>query len=300
MSLERCPIGCVPIVWNNADLVDLAPEVGPDEILDAYVRLGYAGTQHGRGFPEGEALATQLERRSLRFAELYSALPADAGGLTDDAEVIARRDLDRLVAARGEVLVVALDGSPERDAVSGRVNGIDGAPRWPDQAFDRLAAMLGELAAAAPAGVRVAFHPHTATWIEAPDEVDRLAARLAGSRAGLCLDVGHYLVGGGDPVEAVRRHGALVTHVHVKDVDPVVLARLRAGELAGFAGAVRERIFTEAGNGALDLRGVLGALDRIGYDGWLMVEQDSSWLAPAEAAAVGIRVLRYAIGELER
>ena len=300
MSLAGCPIGCVPIVWNNADLTDLAPEVADEEILDAYARLGYAGTQHGRGLPEGRELAALLGGRGLRFAELYSALPATPDGLADGAGALARRDLERLVAAGGEVLVVALDGSPERDAVSGRVNGIDGAPRWPDDAYDRLASLLDELAGIAPDGVRVAFHPHTATWIEAPDEVDSLAARLAGGRAGLCLDVGHYLVGGGDPVKAIERHGALVTHVHAKDVDPAVLERLRAGRIAGFGDAVRERIFTELGNGALDLAGVLGALDRIGYGGWLMVEQDSSWLAPSEAAAVGIRTLRYAIREQDR
>ncbi len=296
MKLAEAPIGCVPIVWNNADLPDLAPEAGPGEILDAFARLGFAGTQHGRGFPEGEALATELRARGLRFAELYSALEADATGLADDAEAFARRDLDRLVDAGGEVLVVAVHGSPERDAVSGRV-GPD-APRWPDAAFDRLADLLDGLAASAPDPVRVAFHPHTATWIEAPDEVEALADRLGGTGAGLCLDVGHYLVGGGDPVEAIARYGSLITHIHAKDVDPDVLARLRRGELDGFGGAVRERLFTELGNGALDLAGTVRALDRIGYGGWLMVEQDSTWLAPAEAAAIGGRVLRYAIREL--
>jgi len=300
MSLAACPIGCVPIVWNNADLVDLAPEVAFSEILDTYVRLGFAGTQHGRGFPEGEALAAELGRRGLRFAELYSALPSTPGGLADDAESVARRDLDRLIAAGGEVLCVALDGIPERDAVGGRVHALADAPRWPEGAFGQLAGLLDRLAAAAPAGVRVAFHPHTATWVEAPDEVEQLAACLDGTGAGLCLDVGHYLVGGGDPVEAIDRYGSLVTHVHAKDVDPAVLGRLRDGEIPGFGDAVRGRLFTELGNGALDLAGVVRALDEIGYAGWIMVEQDSSWLAPAEAAAVGARVLRYAIREQDR
>jgi inosose dehydratase len=142
--------------------------------------------------------------------------------------------------------------------------------------------------------VKVCFHPHAATWIEAPDEVEGLADRLGGSGVGLCLDVGHYLVGGGDPVTAIGRYRELLGHVHLKDVDPAVLARLRAGEMPDFGAAVRERIFTELGNGALDLGGVLSALDRIGYRGWLMVEQDSSWLQPSEAAAVGRRVLEYA------
>jgi inosose dehydratase len=168
----------------------------------------------------------------------------------------------------------------------------DGAPRWRQPAYDRLARLLRELAGEAPDDVRVAFHPHTATWIEAPDEVDALADRLPGTGAGLCLDVGHYLVGGGDPVEAIRRLGPLITHLHAKDVDPAVLARLRAGEIAGFGPAIRERLFTELGNGALDLPGVVRELDAIGFEGWIMVEQDSSWLPPAEAAAIGLRALR--------
>ncbi len=288
-------IGCVPVLWNNVDLPDLAPMVAHDEILDAMARLGYQGTQFGRGFPEGEALRTELAGRDLRLAEWYCPLPADENGITDAADAMARDTLARLEAAAGEVLVVALDGSPERDGFSGRV--AEGAPRWPAPAYDRLARLLDELAGEAPDGVRVAFHPHTATWIEAPVEVDALAARLVGTDAGLCLDVGHYLVGGGDPVEAIRHHGSLITHVHAKDVDPSVLSRLRAGEIAGFGAAIRERLFTELGNGVLDLPGVVRALAAIEFDGWIMVEQDSSWLPPAEAAATGLRALR---AELDR
>ena len=62
--------------------------------------------------------------------------------------------------------------------------------------------------------------------------------------------------------------------------------------------AIRERIFTELGNGVLDLPGVVRALDGIGYDGWIMVEQDSSWLPPAEAAEIGGRALRAALAEI--
>ncbi len=298
MSLRDAPIGCVPIVWNNADDVGMAPLAPAGTVLDEIARLGFAGIQFGRGFPEGDDLRGELARRNLRFAELYSALPAGPNGLADGAADIARRDLDRLAAAGGEVLVVALDGGGERDAWSGRV--AVGAPQWSASAYAGLAELLAELVGAAPDGTQVAFHPHTATWIEAPDEVAALAARLPGTGAGLCLDVGHHLVGGGEPARAIRALGSLVTHVHLKDVDHAVLARLRAGELAGFGAAVRERIFTELGNGALDLAGVLSTLDAIGYTGWLMVEQDSSWLPPAEAAAVGKRVLDYALRELDR
>jgi inosose dehydratase len=288
-------VGCVPIVWNNVDLPDLGPPVAFDVVLDELARLGFEGTQFGRGFPEGDALRAELARRDLRLAEWYVSLPVTDAGLANHAFPVANDVLDRLLAAHGEVLCVAVDGSPERDALAGRVIG--DAPRWPDAAFTELASILDHLAGDA-GSARVVFHPHVASWIEAPDEVDRLADALRGSQAGLCLDVGHYTVGGGDPVEAIRRHGPLIRHVHAKDVDPAVLARMRSGELSGMWPAIRERVFTELGNGVLDLHGVVAALDGIGYDGWIMVEQDSSWLPPAEAAEIGGRALRAALAEV--
>ena len=298
VSVRNALIGCVPIVWNDVDHPDLAPDVSSETLLDEFARLGFAGIQHGHGWAEGDALRSDLDRRGLRLAELYSALPATPEGLADGAADLARRDLARLIAAGGEVLVVALDSSHERDGWSGRVS-IE-APRWAAPAYDELADLLAELANAAPADVRVAFHPHAATWIEAPNEVEALALKLPETGAGLCLDVGHYTVGGGEPVRAIRAFGPLVTHVHLKDVDPSVLAGLRSGALDGFGAAVRARIFTELGNGMLDLVGTLGTLDALDYAGWLMVEQDSTWLRPAEAAAVGKRVLEFAIRELDR
>jgi sugar phosphate isomerase/epimerase len=74
-----------------------------------------------------------------------------------------------------------------------------------------------------------------------------------------------------------------------------VLAGLRSGALAGFELALRARVFTELGAGVLDLLGCLRALADQDYAGWLMVEQDSSWSPPSEAAAIGRRVLALAL-----
>ena len=292
MSLLESPIGCVPIVWNNADWLDLAPETPAETVLDEIARLGFAGTQHGRGFPEGDVLREALARRGLRFAELYSALDATEDGLAPE------RPTSPDATLAGSSPVAARCSSSPSTSAGSETNG-PGASRMalragPKRRSTRWRSCCEELAAAAPDGVRVAFHPHAGTWVEDPEEVAALAERLPGTGAGLCLDVGHCLVGGGDPVDAIGRYGSLVTHVHAKDVDPAVLARLRNGELTGLGGAVRERLFTELGNGALDLDGVLRGLDRIGYAGWLMVEQDSSSLHPSEAAAIGRRVLEYA------
>ena len=295
-GLKAAPIGVVPIVWNNVDLLDLAPAIPAEHVLDEVARLAFAGCQFGRGFPEGEELRRAVAARGLRLAERYCELPADRDGLGISARRTAFDLLEMTIADGGEVLNVALTAGGGRDAWAGHASDA-AAPRWQDASFVELAELLAELAEAAGDRCRVAFHPHSATWIETPEEVDRLAAQLDGS-AGLCLDVGHFLVGGGDPAAAVARYGQLIRHVHLKDVDQAVLERLRAGELTSFADAIRARVFTELGNGLLDLRGVLEQLAAIGYEGWLMVEQDSSWLAPAEAAAVGRRVLGYALAEV--
>ena len=46
---------------------------------------------------------------------------------------------------------------------------------------------------------------------------------------GWCLDTGHLLIGGTDPVQFAREHGDRVKHVHLKDVDGDLAADVRAG-----------------------------------------------------------------------
>ena len=108
---------------------------------------------------------------------------------------------------------------------------------------------------------------------------------------GICLDTGHHIVAGADPVADLLALGERVRHVHLKDVDPDILAGLRTGAYRGLADAVRQGLFTELGSGSLDLDAVLVALAARAYDGWLMVEQDRSLGPPSESAATGRRVL---------
>jgi inosose dehydratase len=86
--------------------------------------------------------------------------------------------------------------------------------------------------------------------------------------------------------------------VHLKDVDPAVLTRLRIGALEGLGHAIRDRVFTELGAGMLDLDGVIAALAELDYAGWLIVEQDTTWGPPSESAAIGRRVLASTLRRL--
>jgi inosose dehydratase len=294
-ALPNASIGTVPILWQYRDEPATGHPIDPASLLDEFARLGFEGTQLGDSFPEGSELRRMLADRGLRLAEVYVALPATADGLSADAPAIGRERLRLLREGGGDVLCVALDGSPERDPWTARASS-PGAPRLTEGAWTGLTTFVNELAAETiRAGARLAFHPHAGTYVETPDEVDRLVASTDPATVGICLDVGHYTVGGGDPVAALERLGDRVTHVHLKDVDPAVHASMRAGALDGFDTATRLRVFTELGSGSLDLMGILRLLHGRRYSGWLMVEQDSSWPPPSEAAAIGRRVLAHAL-----
>jgi inosose dehydratase len=293
--LSGASIGTVPILWNNVDIPELRLGTTAETILDDIARTGFDGCQLGLGFPEGDALRTTLAARKLRLAEVYASIPATVDGPTATALDEVRERLRLLVAGGGEVLCIAFDGSPDRDPFAGRAAD-PATPRLTSAGWTATLALLETIAAeTTAAGARIAFHPHAGTYVETPEEVERLAGLIDAATLPFCLDVGHFLVGGGDPVAAIRRYGSRVTHVHLKDVDPEVLAGLRDGSVGGFGAAIRLRLFTELGAGALDLDGVLAALAERRYDGWLMVEQDSCWGPPAESAAIGRRVLAAAL-----
>ena len=79
-------------------------------------------------------------------------------------------------------------------------DGYDARPTLDDRQWATLLANLDRLAdAAADRGVLAVLHPHVGTMVETRDEVDRV---LDGSSIRLCLDTGHLLIGGTDPLAA--------------------------------------------------------------------------------------------------
>jgi inosose dehydratase len=298
--LARATIGINQILWANDDLPELTPPVDPLVILDEMARLGYRGSQLGSTFPRGAALGDALAARGMRIAEVYACLECTTDGPVPGALDSGRAKLAELHAAGGDVLVAALPLSPDRVGHGGRAAS-PGVPRMTGPGVERLARLLEVLGREARDGSHfLAFHNHVGTFFETPDELDGLLAASDPDLVAICLDVGHYLLGGGDPVTALRRYGERVRHVHLKDVDPSVAASMRAGEVAGFLDGLRRRVFTEIGQGLLDVHGVLEALDERDYAGWLVVEHDTTWRTPSESAAMSAAVIRYALSELAR
>src|SRR6185295_10260756 len=116
--------------------------------------------------------------------------------------------------------------SESRMAVSGRVD--EERDGMNDKQWEGAAQILNRVAEdCRKLGLTTVFHHHAGTYIETPREIERLCESTDAELLGLCLDTGHYFYGGGDPLEAVRKYGARIRHLHLKDVRPAVLEAVR-------------------------------------------------------------------------
>ena len=247
-------------------------------VLDQVAAAGYAGIDLGPvGYlGSGTRLGELLAERGLGLAGGYLELPyAD-----HDALEQALGELDALLATFDAVLpylpgppprpTLADAGSPQRRSQPGRSAG------QPSLGLDaggwrRFAAGLARVVGyCRDRGYEPTFHPETGTYVEAPWEIEEVLDR---SDIGLCLETGHMMMGGGDPVAMLRDWGGRVNHVHLKDGVRTVMAGIVADGAPATDIWTREA-FCELGRGDLDVDAILDGLRGISFGGWLVVEQD--------------------------
>lgn len=272
MSKERLlansRIGLVPLNWDFSDS-------RKEEVVAKIREYGFLGIQISEKHANSQDYLQLFKRNALSAAELYIAIKCTPDSIAPNSDEESKRQIDAAKSGGVEMIVFAVDGTAERDRVAANAQM---GPALSEKGMRALAEHLNKWGKYCHSlGIKYSFHQHAATFIETPEEMRRLFD-LLDTNMGLCLDVGHWIVGGGDPIKAVGEYGQRITHLHVKDVDGLVLAKLRQSAYEGMKVAVMEhKLFTPAGTGVLDLKGLFKALDEIRYEGWLMSEQDSAW-----------------------
>ena len=268
-------IATAPVSWGIIEVEGWGKQTPYGKVLDEIVQAGYSGTELGPyGFlpTDPKQLKSELAKRNLPLLGAFVPLPL-AYTERHDAGLQAALEVARLLSQAGaSFLILADEMSSARMAVAGSVDETrDGmnAAQWEGAArlLDRVALAAREL------GLSSVFHHHCGTYIETPLETERLLALTDPQVLGLCLDTGHYLYGGGDPLHCARTHGKRVRHLHLKDVKPQVLDQVRRGRIP-YLDAVRLGVFCELGQGGVDLTGVIRELTAAGFDGWAVFEQD--------------------------
>lgn len=279
MPSPEISVANAPCSWGVLEFGAQAPTYGSGDVLDEIASTGYQGTELGDwGFmPTAPAvLREELTRRALSLVGAFVPMAladarAHAGGV---AAAIRTASLMRDAGQSDAFIVLAdeTDGNTRRVAVAGRVTPADGLS--PDQ-WNVAARGATAVASAVreQTGLRTVIHPHCGSFVETEAEIDALLARVDPELLGLCLDTGHVMYGGGDPLSVYAKYATRVWHVHLKDCEPVVAAEA-VRERVDYFEAVRRGVFCELGRGGVDFRAVVSALQRQRYRGWVVVEQD--------------------------
>jgi inosose dehydratase len=257
-------IAGAPISWGVCEVPGWGHQLPADLVLSQMSELGLAATEFGPdGFlPESpaEKVAT-LRRHGLAAVGQFVPLVLHDPGHDPLPELEAAM-VDLVAASASTVVIAAATGA----------EGYDDRPELDDTGWTTLLANLDRLAAAAATrGLVATLHPHVGTMVETGAETDRV---LAGSRVGLCLDTGHLLIGGGDPVRVAREHPGRIAHTHLKDVRLDLARQVRSGALT-YTEAVAAGLYVPLGQGDVDIAAIVSALEDSGYGGWYVLEQDT-------------------------
>ncbi|WP_030018937.1 sugar phosphate isomerase/epimerase family protein [Streptomyces monomycini] len=122
-------------------------------------------------------------------------------------------------------------------------------------------------------GLDIVVHPHADTHIDTEEHVERFLDGTDSSLVSLCLDTGHYAYCGGDSVKLIKTYGERIGYLHLKQVDPEILADVVA-KGTPFGPAVRQGVMCEPPLGVPALPPVLDAAQDLDIDLFAIVEQD--------------------------
>jgi sugar phosphate isomerase/epimerase len=204
-------------------------------------------------------------------------------GASDPAQFRKMLDATGMTYAGMHLTPKALDDCDALVAKLGLLDGHDicnsGLLVWPQQQaadFRKTIAILNNAGKLLRRhSIYLHYHNHDFEFNKVEGErtgMDLLISELDPSSADLCVDVGWVTKGGLDPVKFLLDNRDKVGYLHLKDYD--------------------EQGWTELGRGVVNIKGVVGILDKLPNLRQVVVEQDSSRIDPLESIRISRSYLR--------
>lgn len=288
-------LGIAPIAWTNDDMPDLGKENTFEQCVSEMALAGFAGSEIGTKYPKDPAvLKHALDLRGLKIANAWFS-----SFLTTKPYAETERDFITQCAFHKAVGAGLIGISEQGHSIQGTELPIFEAKRtlnadeW--KTFTQGLNKLGKIAA--DMGVAVVFHHHMGTVVQTAEETDRLMEMTDPGLVSLLFDTGHFAYCGEDPLAILKKHIGRVRHVHLKDIRPQLVAKVKQEKLS-FLQGVRLGTFTVPGDGALDFMPIFQTLSDAGYNGWMLVEaeQDPAVANPLEYAIKARKYIRETTG----
>lgn len=275
-------------VWFPEDLQQTPWERFLDEVAAAgYTRIelgpyGYLPTDPRR-------LRDELDQRGLTMTAgtIFEHLHRKDSWDTTWKDVSAAASLTAAMGAQHVVVIPDFWRDPQTGAVIEDAQLTD--EQWPAYAaqVNRLARQIQE-----EFGLRLQFHPHADTHVDTHENVERFLHETDPALVSLCLDTGHISYCGGDNLKLIRDYPDRIGYVHLKQVDPTIVAAVHADGVA-FGEAVRMGAMCEPPKGVPEIPPILDALAALDVDIFAIVEQDMYPCPVDQPLPIATRTLAY-------
>lgn len=277
---DRSPLrlGSAPCSWGIIENTQ-GVRIGYAQMLDELAETGYTGTELGDwGYMPTDPglLRDELAQRGLSMIGSWVTVRFHDEAF-HDAGVRHALEVARLLAeVSGSSCTVNLGGDHStvlsRAQNAGRIGPAHGLSMDAWKIYVRGVHRVAE-AVREETGLRCCFHPHGATFVETPQEIEWFLERTDPGLVELVLDTGHCMLGGGDPATMLDSYRERVGLVHFKDFEPSVLQKAARNSWT-YKEMVGAGLFPELGKGGVDFPSVVRLLQEMGYAGWIVVEQD--------------------------
>lgn len=266
-----------PISWGVCEANGWGYQIDSERVLSEMRECGLVATELG---PDGylpqdaKKLATLLASHDLALCGAFVPLVLHKADRLAASYERAKRQAGVLAELNAENFVLA---TPAEDGDYDNRDPLDASAK---AVFADSLPKIAEIAMSF--GLQMVVHPHAGTMFETPADLDFL---LDETTVNLCLDTGHIVVGGGDPLDTAKRAGSRIKHVHLKDCDGAAAARIQA-KITTYSAEVKAGMYRPLGQGDAQIAEIVQFLNSIGYLGKLVLEQDVM-LAANPGSAIG-------------
>lgn len=297
LSRDKVKLGIAPIGWTNDDMPDLGGENTFFQCISEMALAGYEGSEVGNKYPRDvEVLNKALKLRNLEICNgWFSGLLLTKPYAEVEEEILKFADFLRETGAK------VIGVSEQSYSIQGDIS----IPVFPnrhimtEKEWEILCNGLNGLGrAVAKRGITLTFHHHMGTVVQSKEDIDRLMEGTDKEYVNLLFDTGHLAYCGENPLEILRKYKDRIKHVHLKDIRPDVLKRVKEENLSFLTG-VREGVFTVPGDGGgVDFPPIFKEIEEMDYKGYLLVEaeQDPEIANPLEYAIKARNYIRQHTG----